>query len=1135
MAANEESAFSYAAALLHQEQDSSTGWMSSTGEVQRRAAEALAEVDRKLALVESLAERIGRERPEDVAGPLMRLHGYGVGGEEKKGEDSDSDDDGIDANIDEFDVVGGNVHGDAYSLVSMRDKADRLRRQGEVLEGVAKRVESSLQRGLGRMEGATSRLGRVLHLSATLKMVMRLMFEAKKVTGSGVDFDSLTSGAAAAAASSSGALSYSVDMDLRDLTRAAASVAVMEDLLSHPDLGGSGPDGSVAPSAESRIDTIDVVERLRPDAEAVASAVRRAAAGLLAEQQRTGTAGMSPHRLGATLQVYYHLGELPQAAWDAVSAGLASAEKASAGFFNPAAVQRLVDQAQSEAKAAVAQGGEDDPNARLPPGTDKRQKKKQTESAYERSLKKRLREKRAEAAGKWARGVADAALRVWTLQRVLARKSDPVSRRNFLEAVREAPVPEKFEQAEEILLKGGGGGERAKDPRHVKNFIFALFWNQMCLKLGQRIQKLLRYNDGAIAEDVAALYPAVRAAALDMLGSVHDSMQAGLGAASAAAAAASASGSAGAGGGVNAMADDGLGVSGAGTGAGILGGSAGLDDSAFFGGWIAPGSGNSRLSDAAAERGHDDSDDADAGAGGSVAADTWTRADDDEDETRAREAADTGAPVGVGAAALAAIFSSPEWSALQGSSSSQTGLHPLQSSFLEASSERLCAPLRYMFPEAVAVDENGAAIPVLPHLPSRYDLAKLDSAVRDELSLADPREGGGELSMTTMLAGNVVDMVGRFCAAAAGATSDAGEEGFLREDDGAATEALLHDMKVAGVMSTLATSLRSVPENTFVVPYRPAHSPQHEDAANLCRQSLKPALAEIDSLVKTNVLAPLSRALNRRVASAVAKMHQGTYLEENVGASMGMVGMDDPMSGEGGGVGGGFVQRHLSQVYESIASEHLSKLPPEYASAVASTVASHSIYSFVSHASLVRPLGEMGRLRITQDLADFELCLEQLVFKGGSTASLGSMDGGRPYAELRAMRNMLFWTGLEDTSAKPADIAKGMLREAWVRDVRPSTAFHFLFSFAPPLLSSPHHAKRMSAEEYVGTLVKLDGTVDDGEASAWMTTMRCCESYQQRESVDASSSVVGGKGGGDRRVAAVLMMLGPELLRRRRL
>lgn len=68
----------------------------------------------------------------------------------------------------------------------------------------------------------------------------------------------------------------------------------------------------------------------------------------------------------------------------------------------------------------------------------------------------------------------------------------------------------------------------------------------------------------------------------------------------------------------------------------------------------------------------------------------------------------------------------------------------------------------------------------------------------------------------------------------------------------------------------------------------------------------------------------------------------------------------------------------------------------------------------------------------------------------------------------------------------------------------------------------------MSAEEYVRNLVKLDGSVEDGEGKAWMTTMSCCDAYAQRESIDGGVSI------GDRRIPAILMIIGPELLRRRR-
>lgn len=268
-------------------------------------------------------------------------------------------------------------------------------------------------------------------------------------------------------------------------------------------------------------------------------------------------------------------------------------------------------------------------------------------------------------------------------------------------------------------------------------------------------------------------------------------------------------------------------------------------------------------------------------------------------------------------------------------------------------------------------------------------------------------------------------------------------------------------------------------------------------------------------MVKSLILTPLCRALNRRVGTAIAKMHYGTYFDESL----------DTMEG----TGTSFVQKHLADLYDGIAQEHLSSLPTEYAAVVASTVATYSIYTFVSNATLIRPLKETARLHITQDLADFELALEQLVFKAGSSLSLSQVDQGKPYSELRAVRQMLFWTGLDDKTATAKSMAKALLQEHWAKDVRVSTICHFLFSFSPDLLSSPHHYKQMGPEEYVNELVRLDGSVDDGETNAWMTIMACCDSYQQRESVDARD-----RDDGDRRVAAVVMTAGPELLRRRR-
>ena len=60
--------------------------------------------------------------------------------------------------------------------------------------------------------------------------------------------------------------------------------------------------------------------------------------------------------------------------------------------------------------------------------------------------------------------------------------------------------------------------------------------------------------------------------------------------------------------------------------------------------------------------------------------------------------------------------------------------------------------------------------------------------------------------------------------------------------------------------------------------------------------------------------------------------------------------------------------------------------------------------------------------------------------------------------------------------------------------------------------------------------MRWDGST--AEDDAWMTTMACCDSYQQRAVAAAASSHI--TTDGDARVADILLNLGPELLRRQR-
>ena len=67
------------------------------------------------------------------------------------------------------------------------------------------------------------------------------------------------------------------------------------------------------------------------------------------------------------------------------------------------------------------------------------------------------------------------------------------------------------------------------------------------------------------------------------------------------------------------------------------------------------------------------------------------------------------------------------------------------------------------------------------------------------------------------------------------------------------------------------------------------------------------------------------------------------------------------------------------------------------------------VRAFSRHLTLVRPLGEAGKLRIAADMAHFELALEPLLHAATKgTGKLELSDLGAAYTELRSLRQLLF-------------------------------------------------------------------------------------------------------------------------------
>jgi hypothetical protein len=72
-----------------------------------------------------------------------------------------------------------------------------------------------------------------------------------------------------------------------------------------------------------------------------------------------------------------------------------------------------------------------------------------------------------------------------------------------------------------------------------------------------------------------------------------------------------------------------------------------------------------------------------------------------------------------------------------------------------------------------------------------------------------------------------------------------------------------------------------------------------------------------------------------------------------------------------------FVQTHVATALERVTESIFKKFPPAYSSSMANEIAEHTVLTFVTTVSLIRPMSENIRLQITQALADLELAVQQ--------------------------------------------------------------------------------------------------------------------------------------------------------------
>lgn len=134
-------------------------------------------------------------------------------------------------------------------------------------------------------------------------------------------------------------------------------------------------------------------------------------------------------------------------------------------------------------------------------------------------------------------------------------------------------------------------------------------------------------------------------------------------------------------------------------------------------------------------------------------------------------------------------------------------------------------------------------------------------------------------------------------------------------------------------------------------------------------------------------------------------------------------------------------------------SEYLVKFTPPPTATVPSFIGSlvermarRVLVFFVRHASLIRPLGTLGRLQLAKDISDLQVAVGQHLYPVERL--------GPPYKAFRAFRALLF---LETGNIQGSPVLKELPR---------SVVLHHLFSRAPPGLMSPYVRSGLSPSQY---------------------------------------------------------------------
>ncbi|XP_047499735.1 conserved oligomeric Golgi complex subunit 5-like [Penaeus chinensis] len=326
-------------------------------------------------------------------------------------------------------------------------------------------------------------------------------------------------------------------------------------------------------------------------------------------------------------------------------------------------------------------------------------------------------------------------------------------------------------------------------------------------------------------------------------------------------------------------------------------------------------------------------------------------------------------------------------------------LVPLEKAYLSRSLSRLFDPVNLMF---AAQDAP----------PAKDEVDALIKTITSELNIS-----AVDKSLSETVARNVVKTLQLFCTKC--------EQ--LLVTDGEASQVIgtpTAGQALNGAVVNQLLYVRSQIERTASATL--AHLPQ--PVTNTLLQALPP----IDALMASAVQ-PLFLSITQAVEAIILTMHNEDFSGGDTGGS------DSQCS---------LYMKELQGFINRVATDYVAIYQPSVIiKENVHMLACRCLELFVRHASLLRPIGDGGKLRLAADFAQMELAINPLCSRPSEL--------GKPYRIVRTFRPLLFQT-TDHISTSPS-----------IGDVIPySVILHFLFAKAPPELRSPHQTAGWSVSRY---------------------------------------------------------------------